>query len=287
MSDQKRLRSSSVKRTAIDLRNVDFRFSGEIGFFVESAAATLAPKDPGESVDLDHIDRFIIRIHRGEVLLQSSDLTALFNQHILDYPNAPLKNISITTSAGRLTADARLILDKLPNFELRSRFAGTISLTADYKLTYELDDIRIFGVQVAGLLKKLRGGLPKLITVEREGVSLQDFSLLLNHRQMFPVLELEGDIAAVSLTEMGLHLRFADSPNVAFITPSSLGESYIWIQSGDPKLIGLVITNAQIAILPKAKTGPLKFDLYHYREQLSRATGRINADSLMTLTMDQ
>lgn len=170
---------------------------------------------------------------------------------------------------------------------LPSKLTGNISPTRDNKLTYKLDDIRIFGIPFAGILKALQIGLPELIALEREGVSLQEFSLLLNHRTMFPFPELEGNIDAISLTKEGLHLRFADSPQVTFQPLPSLGKSYIWMQSGDPKLFGLVITNAKVAILPNPPTKPLTFDLYRYREQLSRATGRIDENSLITLTMDE
>lgn len=154
-------------------------------------------------------------------------------------------------------------------------------------MTYQLDEIRVFGIPVSGLLQALHIGLPDLIALERDGVSLQQFSLLLDHRRMFPPPRLEGNIATARLTEEGLHLRFADNLSVQFDPPPALGESYIWIQSGDPKLFGLVITNARIAILPKPGTDALKFDLYNYREQLSHATGRIDEDSTITLTMDK
>lgn len=279
-------RSSGTGRVAGRLRNVEFTIAEGIGFFVKDMAVTLEPRRAGDPVDFDDVDSFVIRLLEGEVLLRSEALSALFNRHVLDYGARPLNDMRVTTSEGRLETEAglRLFAD-IPNFELPSRFAGTLTLTGDNRLYFRIDEIETLGVPVAGVLRALGVTLPRLITLEREGVSLSDFGLLLNHRTMFPPPEFAGTIAGARLDGQGLHLSFADAPSVAFDAPDNLGSSYIWLQSGDPKLFGAVVTNARIAIKP-ASGGTLSFDLYGYREKLSRAQGHLAEDGLMTLTVE-
>ena len=95
----------------------------------------------------------------------------------------------------------------------------------------------------------------------------------------FAPTEFSTSPADVSFT---LGLQYGSA--VQFDPPQNLGESYIWLQSGDPKLFGAIITNARVAIKP-ARGKTLAFDLYTYRQGLSRAQGQLAEDGLMTLTV--
>jgi hypothetical protein len=81
----------------------------------------------------------------------------------------------------------------------------------------------------------------------------------------------------------GLHITFADAPNAKLNPPASLGKSYIWIQSGDPKFYGAIITNAKIALVSANKRKKLHFDLYGYRKLLSSAVAQLNTDGMLVV----
>ena len=128
-------------------------------------------------------------------------------------------------------------------------------------------------------------------TVAREdvrrafGVALGDFSMLLNPRKVFPPPRLAGRVSKAWVANDGMHLTFADGAAAQFDEPSDLGASYIWLQSGDPKFFGLVVTNAKTAVVPAKRGGSLTFNLYKYREQLSKGVGRIDEDGVVTISI--
>lgn len=280
------LRASPAGRVAGRLRQVDFTLTDGIGFFVKDLAVTLEPREPGAPVNFDKIDSFVIRLRQGEVVMRGEALAALFNRHVLDYAERPLDGMRVSTSEGRLETEAGLRLwPSLRGVELPASFAGTVTVTEDNRLYFRIDEVETLGLPVGGVLRALGITLPRLIALERDGVSLRDFGLLLDHRAMFPPPELAGTIAAARLDADGLHLRFADAAPLTFSEPPGLGESYIWLQSGDPKLFGAVVTNARIAIVPAAGSGSLRFDLYDYRNRLSNAAGHLAEDGLITLTV--
>jgi hypothetical protein len=279
------LRSSGVGRVSGRLRNVRFTVVEDIGFFVKDMVVTLEPRRAGDPVNFDDVDSFVIRLVQGEVLLEGAALSALFNRHVLDYPSPPLTNMQISTSEGRLETRAGLrLLPDRPGLEVPARLSGTLTLSNDNRLFYQIDEIDALGIPVAGVLEALGLSLPRLITLERDGVSLTDFGLLLNHRTMFPPPQFAGAVSGVRLDAQGLHLKFGNGPPARFDLPPNLGETYIWLQSGDPKLFGAIVTNARIAIKP-APGKALAFDLYSYRQGLSRAQGQLAEDGLMTLTV--
>ena len=269
-------RASGDGRTAMLLQNVEFDFTDGIGFSVRSLAVTLEPKQAGAPVNFDKVDSFIIRLHRGELVMRSEALTALFNRHILDYSPRSLSDINMQTSEGRLSADGKLWSLGVP-----ASFAGTIAVSPDNKLVFKLDEISTLGIPVADVLKALNITLPSLISLDRPGVSLSDFSIELDPGKAFPLPELAGGIASARLSEDGLHLTFADAPQAEFDPPGTLGSSFIWIQSGDPKFYGTVITNARVAITPVHEGRKLYFNLYDYRQQLAKAVARLTEDGML------
>lgn len=60
--------------------------------------------------------------------------------------------------------------------------------------------------------------------------------------------------------------------------------SRIWIQSGDLKLYNVLVTNSRGLVTDSSTRGPLRFDLYHYREAAARGITRMDADG--TLRVD-
>jgi hypothetical protein len=277
-------RDSGDGRTAMLLQNVEFDMAEGIGFSVKNLVITLEPRRPDAPVDFDKVDSFIIRLHRGELVMRSQALTNLFNRHILDYSPRSLSDVTMQTSKGRLGADGSLSLwSSAPS--LPTSFAGTITVSKDNKLIFQLDEISTFGIPVADVLKALNITLPSLIDLDRPGVSVSDFSIELDPGKAFPLPELTGAIAAARLSNEGLHLTFADAPRAEFDPPAGLGASFIWIQSGDPKFYGTVITNARVAITPASTGGRLYFNLYDYRQQLSKAVTRLTEDGMLSVSV--
>lgn len=277
-------RASGDGRTAMLLQNVEFDVAEGIGFSVKNLVITLEPRQKGAPVNFDKVDSFIIRLHRGELIMRSEALTNLFNRHILDYGPRSLSDVNMQTSEGRLSAEGSLKLwNRVPPFGMPASFAGTIAVSPDNKLVFQLDEITTLGIPVADVLKSLNITLPSLIDLERPGVSLSDFGIELDPGKAFPLPELTGDIAGARLSKEGLHLTFADAPRVDFDLPGPLGPSFIWIQSGDPKFFGAVITNARVAITPEGDGRRLYFNLYDYRQQLSKAVTRLTEDGMLSV----
>jgi hypothetical protein len=58
----------------------------------------------------------------------------------------------------------------------------------------------------------------------------------------------------------------------------------VWIESGDVKMFNSLVTNARTYIEDSSSAGPMKFDLYGYRRDVSKGTVRMGADG--TLSVD-
>lgn len=279
-------RDSGAESVSLQARNVNFDFVDEIGFHVEELAATLEPTNSGDPVVFDDVESFTINVHHGKVVVPPNALTALFNKHILDYWPRPLDEMKVMTENGYLKADGDLKLwSWFPGIWLPANLGGTITLSEDNKLVYNIDDVRAVGIPLAGLLKLVFIKLTYLLSLEREGAELGAYELVLDHRSVFPPPAISGNISEVALSPAGLHLTFGDNPSATFKEPPVEKESYLWIQSGDPKLYGIVVTNAQVAVVSESDETPLRFNLYDYRKQVSQGVLTMNMDGTIIATL--
>ncbi len=160
-----------------------------------------------------------------------------------------------------------------------------MALSDDNKLVYSLDDVKAVGIPLAGLLKMVFIKLTYLLSLDREGAQLGAYELVLDHRSVFPPPALAGNISEVSISPAGLHLTFADNSAAKFKKAPVEKDSYLWIQSGDARLYGIVVTNAQVAIVSESDTTPLRFNLYDYRKQVAGGVLHMKGDGTIIATL--
>jgi len=280
------VRDSGTESLSLYAHNVNFDVVDNIGFHIEELAATLEPKKAGEPVSFDDVESFTINIHHGKVTVSPEALSALFNKQILDYSPRPLDELTVTTEDGYLKADGYLKLwSWFPGIWLPTNLGGTMALSDDNKLVYSLDDVKAVGIPLAGLLKMVFIKLTYLLSLDREGAQLGAYELVLDHRSVFPPPALAGNISEVSISPAGLHLTFADNSAAKFKKAPVEKDSYLWIQSGDARLYGIVVTNAQVAIVSESDTTPLRFNLYDYRKQVAGGVLHMKGDGTIIATL--
>jgi len=266
-------RDSGADNVSMYIENVNFDVVDNIGFYIEKLNVTLEPKTAGNPVVFDDVESFTINVHSGTVVLSPQVITDLFNNHILDYWPRPLDELTITTKDDYLEVDGDLKLwSWFPGIWLPANLGGKIVLNGDNKLVYEIDDVRVLGIPLYGLLSAIFIDLDLLLSIDREGAELVDSVLVLDHTAVFPPPALAGSIASATLDSDGLRLVFADNTAAELSKPPVASDSYIWAQSGDPRLFGIVVTNGTVQVVAEDTSKPLRFNLYDYRKQVAAGT---------------
>ncbi|HIF17560.1 MAG TPA: hypothetical protein EYG50_03235 [Cycloclasticus sp.] len=266
-------RDSGADNVSMYLHNVNFDVVDNIGFYIEKLKVTLEPKVAGNPVVFDDVESFTINVHSGTVVLSPQVIADLFNDHILDYWPRPLDDLTITTSENYLEVEGGLKLwSWFPGIYLPADLGGNIVLSEDNKLVYEIDDVRVLGIPLYGLLSAIFIDLDLLLSIDRAGAELVDSVLVLDHTTVFPPPALSGRLASASLDSDGLRLVFADNNAAEFTAPSVESGSYIWAQSGDARLFDIVVTNGGVQVIAEDTSKPLRFNLYDYRKQVAAGT---------------
>lgn len=277
-------RNSGTAPPVVQMRNVDFRITGDIGFHVHQLTAQLVPRTPGQAVDLDDPGQFDIRILGGDVTVPKASLDALFNTYLLDYSPRWLNALSLTPGDGVLDVSGGLKLrNHFPGVWMPFGMRGTLELKESRYLVYTPTEARVMGIQTLALLKALGLQLSQLAPLDRGGAKLEGNTMVLDQYTVFPPPRLIGQMKTARVTPDGLVLGFGPAPALCAPAPSDAA-SRIWIQSGDLKMYNVLVTNSRVLVTDTSTRGPLRFDLYHYREAAARGTTRMDADG--TLRVD-
>ncbi|PLT20384.1 MULTISPECIES: DUF2993 domain-containing protein [Ralstonia] len=277
-------RNSGTAPPVVQMRNVDFRITGDIGFHVHQLTAQLVPRTPGQAVDLDDPGQFDIRILGGDVTVPKASLDALFNTYLLDYSPRSLNALSLTPGDGVLDVSGGLKLrNHVPGVWMPFGMRGTLELKESRYLVYTPTEARVMGIQTLALLKALGLQLSQLAPLDRGGAKLEGNTMVLDQYTVFPPPRLIGQMKTARVTPDGLVLGFGPAPALCAPAPTD-AESRIWIQSGDLKMYNVLVTNSRVLVTDTSTRGPLRFDLYHYREAAARGTTRMDADG--TLRVD-
>ncbi|ALF86771.1 MULTISPECIES: hypothetical protein [Ralstonia solanacearum species complex] len=277
-------RDSHTAPPIVQMRDVDFRITGDIGFHVHQLTAQLVPHTPGQPVDLDDPAQFDIQIFGGEVTVPKASLDALFNTYLLDYGPRSLNALSLTPRDGVLDVAGGLKLrNHFPGVWLPFNMRGTLALKESRYLVYTPSELGVTGIQTLGLLKAMGLRLSGLAPLDRGGAWLDGDTMVLDQHTVFPPPRLIGRMQSARVTPDGLVLGFGPAPALCTPAPTDAA-SRIWIQSGDLKMYNVLVTNSLVLVTDSSTHGPLRFDLYHYREAAARGITRMDADG--TLRVD-
>lgn len=279
-------RDSGSDAVSLSVKDVNFNVVGDIGFHIIDLVVRLEPIRPGEPIVFDDPRQFRINVQRGKVLVPTKALDALFNEHILAYWPRPLDEMELRPEQDYLWADAGLKLwSWFPGIWLPAELGGTITLNEENKLVYDPQDVAALGIPLGGLLRALGIPLDWLLSIDREGANLVGSLLVLDHRSVFPPPEIAGNLSSAKVTPEGLELEFADNMEAEFEAPPLKRSSYLWIQSGDPKLFNIVVNNARVQVVNDREDERLTFNLYDYRKQVAGGVLNMKKDGTIIATI--
>lgn len=282
------VRDSGQDGVGLLLNNVDMYFQGGIGFHAPSLKGWLVPLESGAPVDFDRPEAMRIEVVEGEVILNPAQLAALFNEHILAYPQSMLRAFAMHSEGGRLQVDGEVQpLGVGPWLPLRLDGAVTLDAKAGL-LDYQPEQLKVLGVPSRTALGLVGLQMDSLVSLDRPGARLDGNVMRLDYRQVFPLLGIDGRVDASWLDDQGLHLRFAPPPGSApmrFSPPAQAGNSYIWLQSGDLKIFEILITYAQVLLKAQQPGTPLTFSLKDYRKVLATGLTQVNEDGTFFMSV--
>jgi hypothetical protein len=115
-----RAQGHTTPAVQVDMRNVMYHFTDQIAVYIHQLHGRVLPTQRARFPVIDDVQSFTFAIAFAEIALSTETLSHVLNHYVFAAPDAPLKDITVTTTDNnRLKVQAHLLL------RLRATFGFT------------------------------------------------------------------------------------------------------------------------------------------------------------------
>lgn len=249
----------------VQIRNVNFWADRNIILQIHRLRGEMVPTQHNRPVTFDDSNSFTIRIDSAETAMSAESLSNLLNGYVFAYSGAPLKNIRVTISGGRLKQTGTMHKGIDMPFEIE----GAVSPTPEGNIRIHADKIRSAHLPFKGLLHLFGEDLSKLINLQQaRGLRIEGDDIIMFPGQMLPPPRIEGRITSVHLKEGAIIQVFDSGRRRAPLAPPLDAPNYIYHHGGVLRFGKLTMSDADLEIVDEDPKTPFDFFLRDYNRQL-------------------
>jgi hypothetical protein len=260
--------------TRVVLRNLRYRVGPRLAIDVPAVDGSVVPVTPGAPIVMDDVRSFGLSIDNGAFKLDEDNMTSLMTDYIFNYPDAPLKDLGISLSEGRVTITGKL---KMIGLSVPFEMSGAPKVRPTGKIEIVPDRIKAMGIPADGLMKLIGLQMQKLVHVqEGRGLTIEGNALVLDCTKLLPPPAISGRATAVSIgadpkdQTMKLTIVFGGGPqNVRDENvPSPQATNYMHLLGGTVRFVNTFDTFTNLQIVDAEPDDPFDFYLAEYGPQM-------------------
>lgn len=245
-----------------EMRNVIYHYTEPISVHIAYLKGELHPTQPGSLPFFDDANSFTLSIESARISITTAALANIMNQYALAAPDAPIKGLIITPSAGKLKIKGRLHSKGDLPFESE----GSLSVTPDGEIRIHTEKLKAGHLPVKGLMDLVGESIAKLIDTRKiSGLRADKDDLLINPAELFPPPHIHGRLRAISIVGNEIVQEYG--------TPSALSEkisgNYMAYYGAPIRFGKLIMTETDLVLMDLDPRDPFDFFLAHYRNQLA------------------
>jgi len=258
--------TSAVVHT--EIRNVFYHYTDRIAVHIFWLDGVIRPVRSGQIPIFDDARSFFVAIRSAEIAIASKALSQTLNEHVFAAPDAPLKNIEVSTEGQKLKVKGKLHAKNNLLFETVS----TLSVTGDGKIRIHPEKVRAEHLPVKGLMDLLGVEIAKLIDTRKVvGLWAEGNDLILDPEQILPLPRIEGKVSAVQIRGDQVIQIFGRLP-AANDRGKVNSMSY---RGGQLRFGKLTMNDSDMDLIDLDPEDPFDFYLDHYRQQLAAGYTKI------------
>lgn len=245
------------------MKNVMYHFSDPIAAHIIQLQGRLTPTKAGSIVVFDDRNSFLLNLDSAEIAISCNSLAAVMNQNVFNAPDAPIKNVAISSKGNQLVIKGQLHSKHGVPFEVD----GVLTTNGDGRIRFHADHVKAAHLPVKGLLDLMGLDLANLINTKKvQGVSSDKDDLILNPQEILPPPHIRGAVTAVRLQGNEIIQVFGtlQASNFAAKQPGN----YMAYHDSDLRFGKLVMNESDLILLDMDPQDPFDFYLDHYKEQL-------------------
>jgi hypothetical protein len=211
---------------------------------------------------------YVLHVFTGDLGMDMTSLANLMNHHVFAYEDAPLKDISVEISDGKLRQKGKLHKGVWLPFSMKA----TPGATPDGRLLLHTESVSALGIPTTKLLDLFDVTLSDLMKVDAQrGVEVNEDDVIISPGRVLPPPRMEGHLARAEIANGELHEVFtpADHRKVPVLAPPDRKAlNYLYFSGGTIRFGKLTMTAADLQLIDADERDPFDFYPARYSEQL-------------------
>jgi hypothetical protein len=266
--------------TSVEMVNVNIHLDPELILHIRHLAGKFLSTRKGQPPTFDDKLSYIVAIDSGEVAVSMSSMSHAMNTYVFAEPDAPLKNLQLSSEGSQIRQKGTLKKGVGIPFEM----VGAVSATADGKIRIHPTQMKVAHLPVKGLLNLFGLDMAKLINTRKtKGVTVDDNDIILDPALMLPPPQMRGRITAVSVQGDEIIQIFGkETPNPVNQHPRS---NYMAYRGGVLRFGRLTMTDVDMQLIDADPTDPFEFFPDHYNDQLVAGYSKTTASGGLRVYM--
>lgn len=263
-----------VGPTRVVLRNLRYRVGPTLAIDVPAVDGSVLPGQPGAPIVMDDVRSFSLAIANGAFRLDEAAMTSLMTDYVFNYPDAPLKDLGIRLSEGRVTITGKL---KVIGLNVPFEMSGVPKVRPTGKIEIVPDRIKALGIPADGLMKLIGLEMQKLVHVQDgRGLTIEGNALVMDCTKLLPPPAILGRATGVTIAAdprdkaMKLTIQFGGGPqNVRDDhVPSPQATNYMHLYGGTVRFVNTFDTFTNLQIVDADPDDYFDFYLADYGVQM-------------------
>jgi hypothetical protein len=265
-----------------EMKGVNLWIDPSVVLEVRSLRGALVSTHEGDPPWFDDQSSFLVEIDDGEIAVTPASMSALMNQYVFAYPNAPVKDVEIEIAGNHLRQTSTL-KKKIP---VRATIEGDLSVTPDGKLRLHPTSIKAGKLPVKGLLDLFDVELSEMLKTDKSrGVSVVENDLLLDPERLLPPPRIRGKVTGVRLENDHIVQIFGNGKGESLKPSIPDAAHYMYYKGGELSFGKLTMHGADLQIIDKDSKDPFQFYFAQYKKQLVAGTSHTLNDGGLVVYM--
>jgi hypothetical protein len=260
LPQEKRSTPSAVH---VEMHNVVYHCTDQIAVHILHLQGLVLPTQRKGIPVFDDVHSFTLAIRFAEIAISTEVLSHILNHAVFAAPDAPLKDITVTTVGSSLRVHGKLH----GKGDIPFATEGSATATPEGSIRLQPRTVNVVQVSVKGLMDLLGLKIAQLINADKvRGVRLEGNDLLLDPAPLIPPPHIEGRVTEVRIAGEHLLLVFGTKPP-AGVPPLHSG-NYMALHGGQLRFGKLTMVDADVVLIDMDPQDPFDVSLAHYKDQV-------------------
>jgi len=202
-------KGSKTPAVQVDMRNVMYHFTDQVAVHIHQLHGLVLPTQGARLPVFDDVQSFSFVIHFAEIAIGTDALANVLNQYVFAAPDAPIKDIAVSTAGNSVKVHGKLPGKGNIAFETE----GTAVATPEGHIRIHAHKVSVARVPVKGLMDLLGLNIAQLINTDKvRGVRLEGNDLILDPALLLPPPRIAGRVTEVQVRRLEVTIDRLNEP---------------------------------------------------------------------------